>query len=40
MPETCENWLGLVNSWVHYARQAREIYLVLPYSVELCNPMS
>ena len=26
MPETCENWLGLVNSYVYNARQAPEIY--------------
>ena len=44
MPETCENWLGLVNSCVYYAHQTREIYQVLPYSmdfkapVELWNP--
>ena len=46
MPETCENWLGLVNSRVYYAHQTHEIYQVLPYSVdfkapgELCNPLS
>ena len=27
------NWLGVVNSGVYYARQTREIYQVLPYSV-------
>ena len=43
MPETCENWLDLVNSCVYYAC---EIYQVPPYSVdfkaprELWNPMS
>ena len=46
MPETWENWLGRVNSPIYYARQIREIYLVLPYSldskapVELWNPLS
>ena len=46
MPETCKNWLGPVNSWVYYARQTREIYLLLLYSVdskaprELWNPLS
>ena len=34
MPGTCENWLGLVNSCVNYARQTRGIYQVLPYSVD------
>ena len=34
MPETCENWLGLVNSCVYYGSQTREIYQVLPYSVD------
>ena len=29
MPETSENWLGLVNSCVYYACQTREIYQVL-----------
>ena len=32
MPETCENWLRLVNSCISIARQTREIYQVLPYS--------
>ena len=35
MPETCENSLGLVNNCVYYVRQTREIYQVLPYSMEL-----
>ena len=45
MPETCENWVGPVNNWVYYARQTREIYQVLPDSVdskapvELWNPL-
>ena len=34
MPETCENWLGLVNNYIYFARQTREIYQVLPYSVD------
>ena len=25
MPETCENWLGLLNSCVYYAHQIRKI---------------
>ena len=46
MPETCENWLGLVNSCVYYARQTCEIFQVLRYAVdfkaprELWNPLS
>ena len=45
VPETCGNWLGLVNSCIKYARQTHDIYLVLPYSVdfkapsELWNPL-
>ena len=35
MSETCDNWIGLVNSCVYYAQQAREIYQVVPYSVDL-----
>ena len=34
MPETCENWLGLVLSCIYYAHQSRKIYKVLPYSVD------
>ena len=34
MPDVCENWLSLVNSYVYYARQTCEIYQVLSYSVE------
>ena len=34
MHKTCENWLGLVNSCVHYAYQTCDIYQVLPYSVD------
>ena len=33
MPQTLENWLGLVKSCVYYARQTCDIYQVLPYSV-------
>ena len=46
MPETCENWLGVVNRCVYYAYQTREIYRVLPYSAdfkaaeELSNTLS
>ena len=46
MPEAFENWLDLVNSCVYYVHQIREIYQVLPYSVdfkapvELWNPLS
>ena len=38
MPEACENWLGLVNSCIYYARQTRDIYHVLPYSVDFKAP--
>ena len=38
MPETGENWLGFVNSWVYFARQIHKIYQVLPYSVDLTAP--
>ena len=34
MSETSENWLGLVNSFINDAHQTREIYQVLPYSVD------
>ena len=46
MPETCENRPGLVNNFIYYARQSREINQVLPFSVdfkvpeELWNPLS
>ena len=46
MFETCENWLGLVNSCIYYAHQTHEIYQALPYSAdfkapeELWNPLS
>ena len=34
MPETCENWLGRVNSCVYYARQTHGIYQLPPYWVD------
>ena len=34
MSETCDNWFGFVNSYVYYACQTREIYQVLPYSMD------
>ena len=46
MPETCENLLSLVNSYIYYTHQIHEIYPVLPYFVdfkalkELWNPLS
>ena len=40
MPETCENWPSLVNSCIYYACQTHRIHQVLPYSVELWNPLS
>ena len=46
IPKTCENWLGLVNSYIYYACQTCEMYQVLPYSLdfkaprELLNPLS
>ena len=44
--KTCDNSLSLENSCIYYARQTREIYQVLPYSVdfkapqEFWNPLS
>ena len=46
MPETWENCLGQLNSWIYYAGQTREIYQALSYSVDikvngkLRNPLS
>ena len=37
-PETCGNWLGLVNRSVYCARQTRDIYQVLPYSLDFKAP--
>ena len=34
MPDTCENWFRFVYRCVYYVRQTREIYQVLPYSVD------
>ena len=34
MPETCENWFGLVNSCIYYARQTRDLHQVLLYSAD------
>ena len=39
MPETCENWLGLVYSCIHYACRIHEIYQLLSYSVDFKTPM-
>ena len=33
MPETCENWLCLVNSHIYCVCQTYEIYQILPYSI-------
>ena len=30
MPEIYDNWIGLVNSFVDYARQTREVYRIMP----------
>ena len=38
MHETCKNWLSLVNIYVYFARHTREIYQVLPYSVDFKVP--
>ena len=38
MPENCENWLGVVNGDVYCAHQTREIYQVLPQSVDFKAP--
>ena len=38
MPETCENWLSLVNNCVYYAHQTHVIYQLLPYSVDFKAP--
>ena len=39
MPETCENWLDLLNICIYYVQQTREIYQVLPYSVDFKAPV-
>ena len=38
MSETCENWPSFVNSYIYYAHQTREIYQVLPYSLDFKAP--
>ena len=38
MPETCENWLSLVNISFYYACQTCVIYPVLPYSMAFKAP--
>ena len=38
MPETNENWLGVVNICFYYAHETREIYQALSYSVEFKAP--
>ena len=38
MLQTCQNWLGIVNSCVYCAHHTREIYQVLPYSVDFKAP--
>ena len=48
MPETCQNWLGLINIHIYNGHQTREIYQVLsnpvdfkdPRELELWNPLS
>ena len=43
MPETCEDWLGLVNSYVYCAYQTLEINQVQTYHYaawELGDPLS
>ena len=39
MPETCENWLSLVNICNYYTCQTCEICQVLPYSGDFKAPM-
>ena len=38
MPDNCENWLGLINTDVYYACQNRQIYQMLPYSMDYKAP--
>ena len=38
MSETRQNWLGLVINYVYHARHTRDIYQVLPYSVDFKAP--
>ena len=37
MSENCENWLVLIYNCIYYARQTREIYQGMPYSVVCVN---
>ena len=39
MPDTFENWLGLVNSWFYRVHHTREIYQALPNLVDFKAPM-
>ena len=38
MPQTCENWLGLVNSCIYYVWQTCEIHQALPHSGDFKAP--
>ena len=38
MPETCDNWLGIINSSVYHALQTHGIYRVLLYAVDFNAP--
>ena len=38
MPEACEHYLDFVNTYVYYAWRTRQIYQVLPYSVDFKAP--
>ena len=38
MPDTSENFLGLVSSCFYYAHKTRDIYQILPYSVDFKAP--
>ena len=38
MSKTSENWFGLVNSCIYYARRIREIYPLLPHSMDFKAP--
>ena len=38
MPGTCEDWLGLVNNCLYFARQICEIYQLLPHYVDFKTP--
>ena len=40
MLETFENCLGLVKNSIYFARQAHELYQVMPYLVDLKLPVS